>query len=160
MIAKGEFLADLYDRIAFETIHVPPLRDRAGDVEVLAQYFLDQFALETPAFGGKQLAPETLAVLRSRRFPGNVRELKNLIERAAFHDTTDEITPSDLGVLPQDEVAPGGAGFYEKMEAFGRGLIDDALRQSGGNQAQAARLLGLSYHQFRYYHKKYRGSGR
>jgi DNA-binding NtrC family response regulator len=96
-------------------------------------------------------------VLRARRFPGNVRELKNLIERAAFHDTTDEITPSDLGVLPQDDVASAGAGFYEKMEAFGRGLIDDALRRSGGNQAQAARSLGLSYHQFRYYHKKYRG---
>ena len=159
MIAKGEFLADLYDRIAFETIHVPPLRERAGDVEVLARYFLDQFALETPAFGGKKLASETLDVLRLRRFPGNVRELKNLIERAAFHDTTDEITPSDLGVLPQDEVASVGGGFYEKMEAFGRGLIDDALRQSGGNQAQAARALGLSYHQFRYYHKKYRGAG-
>jgi DNA-binding NtrC family response regulator len=155
LIAKGEFLADLYDRIAFETIHVPPLREREGDVEVLARYFLDQFASETPAFGGKKLAPETLALLRSRRFPGNVRELKNLIERGAFHDTTDEITPSDLGVLPQDEVASGGAGFYEKLEAFCRRLIEDALHQSGGNQAQAARSLGLSYHQFRYYHKKY-----
>ena len=155
LIAKGEFLADLYDRIAFETIRVPPLRHREGDVEVLARYFLDQFALETPAFGGKTLAPETLSVLRARRFPGNVRELKNLIERGAFHDTTDEITPSDLGVLPQNELASSGAGFYEKTEAFGRRLIEDALRQSGGNQAQAARSLGLSYHQFRYYHKKY-----
>jgi DNA-binding NtrC family response regulator len=155
MIGAGEFLADLYDRLAFETIHVPPLRQREGDVEVLARYFLDQFAHEMPALGGKRLSQEVLAVLRSYRFPGNVRELKNLIERAAFHDTTSEITLEDLGWLPHDELASRSGSFYEKMDAFGRRLIDEGLRACGGNQAQAARNLGLSYHQLRYYRKKY-----
>jgi transcriptional regulator with GAF, ATPase, and Fis domain len=159
MIAQGEFLADLYDRLTFETIHVPPLREREGDVEVLARYFLDQFARETPAFRGKVLATATLAVLRCYHFPGNVRELKNLIERAAYHDRTSEITPEDLGLLPHHDLASPSGSFYEKTDAFGRRLIEEALRQSGGNQAQAARSLGLSYHQFRYYHRKYSQPG-
>lgn len=155
MIAEGKFLADLHDRLAFETIHVPPLREREGDVEVLARYFLDQFARETPAFGGKTLSARAISLLQSHRFPGNVRELKNVIERAAFHDTTNEITPEDIGLLPRQDPSVHGGTFYEKLHTFGRRLIDDALRQSNGNQAQAARTLGLSYHQFRYYHKKY-----
>jgi len=155
MIAKGEFLADLHDRLAFETIYVPPLREREGDVEVLARYFLDQFALETPAFEGKTLSPATLTLLRGHRFPGNVRELKNMIERAAYRDTTSEITPDDIGLLPASDLASRSGSFYEKLNALSRRLIEDALNQTGGNQAQAARRLGLSYHQFRYYHKKY-----
>jgi len=70
--AADEFLADLYDRLTFETIEVPPLRDRNGDVEVLAEYFLNQFAREIPAFRGKTLSKAAVAVLRSHRFPGNV----------------------------------------------------------------------------------------
>ena len=66
--------------VAIETIHVPPLREREGDVEVLTHHFLDQFARETPAFGGKTLAPSALVVLREYHFPGNVRELKNVVE--------------------------------------------------------------------------------
>jgi transcriptional regulator with GAF, ATPase, and Fis domain len=156
MIAEGGFLADLYDRLSFETIDVPPLRQRSGDAEVLACYFLDQFARETPAFDGKTFSQSALAVLRSHPFPGNVRELKNLIERAAFRDTTNEITPEDLGLDPEGKVAATGGTFYQKIHTFGRRLIEDALARTSGNQAQAARALGLSYHQFRYYHKKYR----
>ncbi|MBN2296078.1 MAG: sigma-54-dependent Fis family transcriptional regulator [Pirellulales bacterium] len=155
-IRQGEFLADLYDRLAFETIEVPPLRERNGDLEVLAQHFLDQFARETPAFGGKTLSRSALDVLRAYSFPGNVRELKNLVERAAYRDTTDEITPEDLGLLPQDDPAHYRGSFNEKLHGFAARLIHDALRSCEGNQAQAARNLGLSYHQFRYYLKKYK----
>ena len=155
MITAGEFAADLYDRLTFETIDVPPLREREGDIEVLARYFLDQFARETPAFGGKTLSRAAISVLRSHPFPGNVRELKNVIERAAFHDTTDEITPEDIGMLPQGDLTSAGGFFHHRLEAFCRRLIEDALGTTGGNQAQAARNLGLSYHQFRYYRKKY-----
>jgi DNA-binding NtrC family response regulator len=159
-IRSGEFLADLYDRLTFETIEVPPLREREGDVEVLARFFLDQFARETPALGRKSLSPAAIAVLKSYRFPGNVRELKNLVERAAYRDTGGEITPEDLGLLPEEETVGPGGSFRARMRAFGRRLILDALQQSGGNQAQAARGLGLPYHQFRYYHKKYVGKER
>ncbi|MBN1910488.1 MAG: sigma 54-interacting transcriptional regulator, partial [Pirellulales bacterium] len=155
MIEKGEFLADLHDRLSFETIHVPPLRERRGDIEVLARYFLEQFARETPALGNKVLSEEVLDALREYRFPGNVRELKNLIERAAYRDTTNEITLVDLGMLPHEDPARFKGTFQQKMDAFATRLIAGAMTEAGGNQAQAARILGLSYHQFRYYHKKY-----
>jgi DNA-binding NtrC family response regulator len=155
MIARGEFLADLHDRLAFETIRVPPLCERQGDVEVLARHFLDQFARETPVFAGKRLAPAAIAALEAYRFPGNVRELKNLIERAAYRDTGDEITPNDLGLPIQCSPAEGEGTFFERLDALGSRLIAAALERAHGNQAQAARDLGLSYHQFRYYLRKY-----
>jgi DNA-binding NtrC family response regulator len=156
-IRQGRFLADLYDRLTFETIRVPPLRERRGDVRLLAQYFLDQFARETASFTGKRLTLAALQALERYSFPGNVRELKNLIERAAYHDTGPEIKPEDLGLLAEEDPAACGS-FHEKLDAFSRRLVTDALRQAGGNQAQAARQLGLPYHQFRYYLKKCAGA--
>lgn len=154
-IRKGEFLADLYDRLTFETIHVPALRERKGDVPVLAQFFLDQFARETPAFAGKKLSRSAIEALERYTYPGNVRELKNIIERAAYRDIGNEITPEDLGLLPQEDFASGAGSFHEKLDLLARRLITDALKQAAGNQAQAARELGLPYHQFRYYLKKH-----
>jgi DNA-binding NtrC family response regulator len=154
-IARGRFLADLYDRLAFETLEIPPLQERPGDIELLAQHFLDQFAREIPAFAGKTLSPAALAALRAYPFPGNVRELKNIIERAAYRETGREIAPEDLGLTAPDVPVECPGTFQEKTDAFARRLIHDALGQAAGNQAQAARSLGLSYHQFRYYLKKY-----
>ncbi len=151
----GEFLRDLYDRLSFEVIHIPPLRERPEDVEVLARHFLDEFMREIPAFRGKDLAASALAALGKYDFPGNVRELKNIIERAAYRDVTNEITPVDIGMLPEREPEPAGDGFEEKVENYRRGLIAGALETAGGNGAAAARSLGLSYHQFRYYLKKF-----
>ncbi len=151
----GEFLRDLYDRLSFEVIHIPPLRERPEDIEVLARHFLDEFMREIPAFRGKELAGSALAALGKYDFPGNVRELKNIIERAAYRDVTNEITPVDIGLLPEREPEPAGDGFEEKVENYRRALIAGALEAAGGNGAAAARSLGLSYHQFRYYLKKY-----
>lgn len=156
-IRQGEFLPDLYDRLTFETIHVPPLRQRKGDIPVLAQFFLDQFARETPTFAGKKLSRSAIEALEKYGYPGNVRELKNIIERAAYRDVGNEITPEDLGLLPQEDPASGSGSFQEKLDSLARRLIGDAMKQAGGNQAQAARDLGLSYHQLRYYLKKYLG---
>jgi DNA-binding NtrC family response regulator len=153
-IERGEFLSDLYGRISVEVIRVPPLRERRGDIEVLANNFLEQFALEIPAFGGKRLAASAIEVLREYAFPGNVRELKNIIERAASRDTTNEITPEDIGMLSHAATATEGNGFKEQLASFSRKLIEDAIRRSGGNRARAARLLGLSYDQFRHHARK------
>ena len=152
---SGEFLPDLYDRLSFEILRVPPLRERPEDIEPLSLYFLSQFQREIPAFKAKQLSRSALRVLRPYHFPGNVRELKNIIERAAYRDTTSEITPEDIGLLSDASVDIPGGTFDERVETFRKRLIHEALDQSGGNQAAAARLLGLSYHQFRYYHGKY-----
>ncbi len=156
-IRRGEFLADLFDRLTFETLRVPPLRERKGDIPLLARHFLEEFAKETPAFAGKRLSQAAIDALTRYRFPGNVRELKNIIERAAYRDTESEITPEDLGLSLEDEAAHGGGTFHEKIDAFARRLVADAMRQANGNRAQAARDLGLPYHQFRYYLRKYMG---
>ena len=156
LIRDGSFLSDLYDRLSFELIEVPPLRDRKGDIKMLAMHFLNQFAMEIPAFRGKKLSKAAIDALERYRFPGNVRELKNIIERAAYRDTTNEITPRDFGMLQSADVNVLHGSFTEQVNAFSRSLIDNAMQQSEGNKAEAARLLGLSYHQFRYYHDKYR----
>ena len=157
-IREGRFLADLYDRLAFETLEVPPLRRRPSDIPVLAQFFLDQLAREVPRFAGKRLSREAADALKGYDFPGNVRELKNIIERAAYRDVGSEIGLEDLGLSAHEDLAPSGGSFEERVDAFARRLVSDAMRQANGNQAQAARDLGLSYHQFRYYFKKYLGT--
>ncbi len=154
-IREGEFLSDLYDRLAFEVIEVPTLREREGDIEVLAQHFLDQFAQEIPRFAGKQLSRSAIKMLRRYQFPGNVRELKNIIERAAYRDTTDEITPEDIGMLSNGPQDIPGTSFKQRLDNFCQLMLSEAMQQCGNNQAAAARQLGLSYHQFRYYYAKY-----
>ena len=154
-MTQGLFLRDLYDRLSFEVIHVPPLRDRQGDVDLLARHFLNLFMQEIPSLGGKRLSQSALGVLRRYPFPGNVRELKNIIERAAYRDTTNEITPEDLGMARTERRAIEGDTFTEKVDAFKQHLITGALAAATGNQAEAARKLGLSYHQYRYFLKKY-----
>ena len=159
-IARGEFLGDLYDRLAFEVIEAPSLRERPGDIEILGRTFLRQFADEIPAFRGKRLASSALRMLREYPFPGNVRELKNIIERAAYRDTTNEITPEDIDLLPRAEPIHSGGSFKHQVHEFSRHLLERALREAGGNQAAAARRLGLTYDQFRHYHRKYIASQR
>jgi DNA-binding NtrC family response regulator len=152
---EGAFLRDLYDRLSFEVIHVPALRDRERDIPVLGRHFLNGFMKEIPALQGKRLSRSSIDVLEHYEFPGNVRELKNIIERSAYRDTTNEITPEDIGMLPRQPVAARGAAFQDRVDAFKQQLILDALEQSAGNQAKAARSLGLSYHQYRYFLRKY-----
>lgn len=157
LIAEGKFLHDLYDRLSFEVIDVPPLRQRNGDIPMLAHHFLNLFMKEIPSLRGKHLSKAALDVLGKYAFPGNVRELKNIIERSAYRDTTNEITPEDLGMLPAAQPVAEGHTFHEKIEAFKKSLIMDALTQASGNQAKAARTVGLSYHQYRYFLKKFGG---
>jgi DNA-binding NtrC family response regulator len=88
LITGGKFLHDLYDRLSFEIIEVPPLRQRQGEIPMLARHFLNEFMKEIPSLSGKRLSKSALDVLIKYNFPGNVRELKNIIERAAYRDTT------------------------------------------------------------------------
>jgi DNA-binding NtrC family response regulator len=150
---ERRFLPDLYDRLAFEVVRVPPLRERDGDIRRLAEYFLRQFLREVPALGAKRFAEAGLEALERHPFPGNVRELKTAVERAAYRDTTSEITPEDLA-LPEDDERVAERGFNEQVKALQRRLLSEALRATNGNQAEAARRLGLAYHRFRYFARK------
>jgi DNA-binding NtrC family response regulator len=155
-IARGTFLADLYDRLACEALDVPPLRERGDDVERLARLFLDRFAREVPGLAGKRLGADALRALREAAFPGNVRELKHVVERAAYRSAGDEIGAADLGLAAGPPVE---SSFDAAVARFQRVLLVDALERAGGNQAQAARSLGMSYHSFRYYAKRLLGDG-
>jgi len=155
MIRDEQFLPDLYDRLAFEVIEVPRLRDRQGDIEVLMHHFATQFEREVPTFRGKRFSKSAIRELNRYPFPGNVRELKNVIERAVYRDTTDEITPADLGLQAADRSLAKNGTYQEQLSSFARELIESALHAAGNNQAEAARRLGLTYHQFRHYLKKH-----
>jgi DNA-binding NtrC family response regulator len=157
-IRAGWFLADLYDRLAFEVVRVPPLREREGDVRLLARHFLGAFLREVPSLGEKGFATDAMEALERYPFPGNVRELKTIIERAAYRDTTDEINLDDLG-LPVSRADDPGGPFVERVAAYERRLVEEALQEAGGNQAEAARHLGLAYHRFRYYLAKAHRAG-
>jgi transcriptional regulator with GAF, ATPase, and Fis domain len=99
-------------------------------VELLARHFFSQFMQEIPALRGKRLSPSAIDVLKGYSFPGNVRELKNIVERAVYRDTSNEVTPEDIGMLPSAppsaQVRPSsppattaaGAGFYQQVESY------------------------------------------
>lgn len=154
-IENGEFLPDLYDRLSFETIHVPSLRERDGDIEYLANHFLNQFEREIPAFQGKTLSKEVLQALKKYSFPGNIRELKNIIERAVYRETSSLITMRDIDLFPTDKLPNEDMPFTEQVSCFAKQLLEKALLQNNNNQAATARKLGLTYDQFRHYLKKY-----
>jgi DNA-binding NtrC family response regulator len=158
-IAAGTFLPDLYDRLAFEVLRIPPLRERVGDIEPLALHFMELFAKEMPELAGKRLSDDAVSALQHYAFPGNVRELKNIIERAMYRETDGELSAADLD-LSHVSHADAGSSFKTRIESLERELVEDAMARSSGNQAQAARLLGLSYHQFRYFHAKHFGKRR
>jgi two-component system nitrogen regulation response regulator NtrX len=153
-IKDGQFREDLYYRLNVIPIHLTPLRERKDDIPLFVEHFLKEFSLRS-RLKPKSIDKKALAALMQYSWPGNVRELKNIIERAVYRDTTNELNPEDIDMLPGPTVSPAAGGFQDRVEAFERGLIEKALRDSRDNQAQAARSLGLSYHQFRYYFRKY-----
>jgi psp operon transcriptional activator len=168
-IAAGAFRADLYDRLAFEVINLPPLRDRMDDVPVLAAYFLSLFRLEVAGITVRDIHPEAFDRLARYDFPGNVRELKNVVERAIYMAQGDTLTAADVeAALPAEAqegvaVKAGGDGFVDdpartlvdRVEAFEAWLCKDALERARFVQKDAAAMLGLSYDQFRQRYRKY-----
>ncbi|MBL8744629.1 MAG: sigma-54-dependent Fis family transcriptional regulator [Myxococcales bacterium] len=152
--ASGRFLSDLYDRLSFEVLRIPPLRERPEDIEPLALHFLAEFVREVPHFSEKTISAEALALLREYHFPGNARELKHIVERAAYRDRSQEIEPEDIGELSAAPEPAGEGSFKQRIEALERELVAEALAAEKDQRA-AAKRLGLAYHQLRYYRKKY-----
>lgn len=143
MVKAGEFRQDLYYRLRVAYVEAPPLREREDDVMLLALHFLET----SDAFGQDlKFSDEARAKIRNYSWPGNVRELKNAIDGAVALAEGPEISADMLG-LPEgavEEAAPQQSGYHWKMEQYRRRLIGKALEESGGNQARAARSLGIS----------------
>jgi len=150
-IASGAFREDLYFRLARYLVEMPPLRDRVEDVGLLADHFLTLFTTKM-GMPKPLLTPRALALLEGHTFPGNVRELKNMIERALIESAGGPIEPSHLRMVgrippsrhgPTVRVAPT-AGVSLNLEAAERALIERALQETAGNVVEAARLLGVN----------------
>ena len=183
-VQESLFRADLYFRLNVIELRMPPLRERREDVEPLAMHFLTAFN-QRMGCDFKGFDADALAVLESLPYPGNVRELENIIERAVALETADRITTAHLPdpgsrelmrqtqpIRPIDIAAPVApseavqravaaidAWFGQPnatiemeplVERLERGILDSALRHSGGNKTEAARLLGMTFRSLRY----------
>lgn len=154
MVSDGTFREDLYYRLNVIPVHMPALRDRRSDIPLLAQHFLERFSREQPARGRVTLAQDAQQLLMAYDWPGNVRQLENVMERAfalspgrsqlVAEDLPAELrkAPGSTPVVP--EIAPGAAlEFDRRVREFEQALIARALDQSGGNKRIAADLLGI-----------------
>lgn len=172
---SDRFRIDLLDRLAFDVITIPPLRERTDDIPLLAEFFAINMAteLEREFFHG--FTDEAMAELFDYRWPGNVRELKNVVERAVYRNDENEpisqivLDPFESPYRPQEpssKTPPVGTlnanstprfpiDLRDEIEQIEVKWINDALESNRYNQRSAAEALSLSYHQFRHYLRKY-----
>jgi two-component system response regulator PilR (NtrC family) len=152
MVAAGEFREDLYYRINVIELHVPALRERGDDVTLLADHILQRLNATV------SLSDEAREALLRYEFPGNVRELENMLERAVTLCTGGRISSEDLHMRPgSDSSATQSAisgNFGDQVEDVQRQAIVEALEKTRYNKTAAAKLLGLSFRQLRYRIKK------
>jgi transcriptional regulator with GAF, ATPase, and Fis domain len=142
-VKAGTFRADLFYRLSVFPIRLPPLRERREDVPALVEVMARRFGARAG------IEPDALAYLQAYDWPGNVRELQNVIERAAILARGRAIAVADLPELRAGAVEPGATGdaagsLKERVDAFERAQLADAMARAGGNQSEAARLLHTS----------------
>jgi len=168
LIEKGIFRKDLFYRLAVAKIEVPSLNERPGDIVPMSRHFLLEFNRKFgKSFTG--ISPDAENALKGYRWKGNVRELKNLIERGALIGKGKVLTIGDLGfdgsaARESGKQVPEGPGFpalppegiplASVLETLERHYIEEALKRTGGNESQAAKLLNINHHTFRYRRKK------
>jgi psp operon transcriptional activator len=171
LVAEGRFRADLLDRLAFDVIRVPPLRERPEDILKLAQHFAVNMTAELQRSFFAGFTAEVEAQLLERKWPGNVRELKNAVERSLYRMSEPEVPVDALlfdpfGIDATQEAIPDTAASSEgqanlpvdlraNVRDYEIRLIETALKAAQFRQTAAAELLGLSYHQLRGLLKKY-----
>lgn len=173
LVKQGEFRADLLDRLAFDVITLPPLRERPQDILILAEAFAVGMARELGLSYFAGFTDKAKALLQQYHWPGNVRELKNVVERSLYrHRSTARplqdiiLDPFDSPYRPQSPESghstPGielPLDFNQVTAEYEIRLIRQALLSGHYNQKRAAQLLGLTYHQLRGLLKKYQLNG-
>ena len=155
-VKAGKFREDLFYRLQVMPIHLPPVRERRGDIPLLAGYYIDRFNREFRKHV-RGLSPAATELLQQYAWPGNVRELRNAIERAMLLIDREWLEPDDFTTLTrtvaptQFRLPPEGVN----LEEVERQLLQQALERAGGNQTQAAQLLGINRDQVRYRIEKF-----
>jgi DNA-binding NtrC family response regulator len=159
-IKDGSFREDLFYRLNIVSLHIPPLRERREDILPLIEHFMEKYSKENnkPKL---TLSKESVDLLIKYNFPGNVRELENVIERAVVLCRSEAITINDLpnvvkGFKAEKEIPVNDdATLIDQVEALEKKLIYDALSKANGNQSMAGRMLGLTERNLRYKMQKY-----
>jgi two-component system, NtrC family, response regulator PilR len=162
-VIAGEFREDLFYRLNVIEIKVPPLRERKGDLKLLAQHFIEKYAKEMNKAVTK-LSSYAIDLLKKYNFPGNVRELENLIERSVALSSTNILLPDSLAMsihkrrwiegiqnkrFDLDEVV-NGVSLDDIMAEIERSYLTKALECTNNNKNKAAELLGITFRSFRY----------
>jgi psp operon transcriptional activator len=177
LVARNLFKEDLLDRLCFEVLVVPPLRERGEDILLLTHYFAGRMAVELEREDIPQFSPQSVEALEAYHWPGNVRELKNVVERAVYRSQSltiseivfdpfsspyriqspelkiDDANPAKASVISNDAMA---GPLKEAVWDLKVKMLENALRQAKFNQKKAARILGLTYHQFRGLYRQYK----
>jgi two-component system response regulator PilR (NtrC family) len=163
-VADGRFREDLFYRINVIPIVLPPLRERREDIPLLADHFLGKYA-EQMGKSVTGIARTAMELLVQHDWPGNIRELENVIERAVALEGTPTVLPESLpasirqvtprGIAVPDSLPETGFDLEAHVKEIERGYIAQALERAGGVQVKAAELVGMSFRSFRYYVKKY-----
>ena len=173
MALKGEFKQDLLDRLSFEVLFLPPLRQRPGDISLLANHFAARMAFELGMEEIPHFSEQAASALENHSWPGNIRELKNVVERAvyraktpliheiAFHpfqspysieEKESEEKPIKKEEIPTESLL--NLPFKDGLAELERRYLKMALKKARYNQKKAARIMGLTYHQFRGLYRK------
>ncbi len=161
-IEEGKFREDLYYRLNVISFEMPPLRSRVEDIPLLTQHFLQKYCQQMGK-KMKRLAPEVVGIFEQYPWPGNIRELENVIERIVAIEDRETITPACLppemlGMMKREEkMVELGPGFdlNRHLDDLAKKYIIKALEKSGGRMKKAAPLLGVSYRTLRYLIDKY-----
>ena len=155
LVAHGAFREDLFYRLNVVAVDLPPLRQRKGDIPLLVNHFLARYAAENDKAVG-EISKEALELLTRYAYPGNVRELQNIVERAVVMARGAVVTCADLPAEVQKAApAPVADTLPAQVEELEKKAIAQALERAGGVQSQAAELLGLTERNLRYKLKKY-----
>jgi two-component system response regulator PilR (NtrC family) len=165
MVADGKFREDLFYRINVIPIHLPPLRERQEDIPLLAEHFLSKYRtqMDRQITG---ISGEAMEYLTAYDWPGNIRELENVIEHAVALEQARVILPGSLpdaircdtprvAAAASLSLPESGFDLEEHVQGIERDYLAQALQKAGGVQVKAAELLGMSFRSFRYYAKKY-----
>jgi len=172
--AEGFFMKDLLDRLCFEVLQVPPLRERHEDIVKLAMHFATKMSLELERSAPVYFSEQALGQLNAYQWPGNIRECKNVVERALYRARDNRITTITFNPFatpykksPQQasnkfagdeegETAPKDLNLQKAIEALKIRYLSAALTAAVGNQGNAAKILGLTYDQFRGLYRRYK----
>mgnify|MGYP001098141109 CR=1 FL=1 len=144
-IKNGNFRKDLYYRLNVVEIHMPPLRERKEDIPLLARHFVDVFQREK-GYVNLEISPEAMSKMTQYEWPGNIRELKNAIERAVVMGNGRRILPRDLPILQEKaslDSVPVGIPLKDAVDEFKKRFIEANLKMTGGNQSKAAGIMEI-----------------